>query len=88
MNSFLVILVFISLSFVYGTSTDEVDCGPVCMVYCHYGNVMDERGCPLCKCNPAPVKEHCEKPVCNKDCLHGYVDDGDGCPTCECITPQ
>ncbi|XP_069103205.1 BPTI/Kunitz domain-containing protein 4-like [Argopecten irradians] len=88
MNLSQIFLVFVSITFVYGYDTDGVHCGPVCMIYCHYGNVMDERGCPLCECNPAPVKEHCEKPMCNDICSQGYVKDADGCPTCECIIPQ
>src|SRR5262249_25897388 len=27
-------------------------CGPVCDIYCQYGNVLDANGCPTCKCNP------------------------------------
>lgn len=30
-------------------------CGPVCQIYCQYGNVSDANGCPTCACNPAPV---------------------------------
>jgi Antistasin family len=33
-------------------------CGPVCNIYCPYGNVTDPNGCPTCQCNPAP-------PVCS-----------------------
>jgi hypothetical protein len=29
-------------------------CGPVCDIYCDYGNVTDANGCPTCQCNPAP----------------------------------
>ena len=29
-------------------------CGPVCDIFCQYGNVKDASGCPLCKCNPPP----------------------------------
>lgn len=30
-------------------------CGPVCDVFCEYGNVPDDQGCPTCACNPAPA---------------------------------
>jgi hypothetical protein len=33
-----------------------VMCGPVCEIYCEFGNVPDANGCPTCKCNPAPTK--------------------------------
>ena len=28
-------------------------CGPVCEIFCEYGNVLDANGCPTCACNPA-----------------------------------
>jgi hypothetical protein len=40
-------------------------CGPVCAIYCQYGNVLDASGCPTCKCNPAPIAcapEKCSGP--------------------------
>lgn len=30
-------------------------CGPVCTIFCQFGNVVDGNGCPTCKCNPAPM---------------------------------
>ncbi|HXU64448.1 MAG TPA: protease complex subunit PrcB family protein [Polyangia bacterium] len=30
-------------------------CGPVCDIYCQYGNVLDANGCPTCGCNPPPA---------------------------------
>lgn len=30
-------------------------CGPVCTIYCEYGNVPGADGCPTCKCNPGPA---------------------------------
>ena len=27
-------------------------CGPVCDIYCAYGNVLDANGCPTCSCKP------------------------------------
>jgi hypothetical protein len=50
--------------------TTPPTCGPVCDIYCQYGNVVDEKGCPTCRCNPAPdpcstvlcaAGTHCEK---------------------------
>ena len=30
-------------------------CGPVCAIFCAYGNVLDPQGCPTCACNPPPT---------------------------------
>ena len=29
-------------------------CGPVCTIFCQYGNVLDANGCPTCACKPPP----------------------------------
>ncbi|MDX2019916.1 MAG: hypothetical protein SF187_06725 [Deltaproteobacteria bacterium] len=29
--------------------------GPVCDIFCEFGNKVDANGCALCQCNPAPV---------------------------------
>jgi len=29
-------------------------CGPICDIYCRWGNVIDARGCPTCACNAPP----------------------------------
>jgi hypothetical protein len=29
-------------------------CGPVCAIFCQFGNVLDAQGCPTCACNPPP----------------------------------
>jgi hypothetical protein len=34
--------------------TSISDCGPVCAIYCQYGNVLDDKGCPTCKCKQSP----------------------------------
>jgi hypothetical protein len=49
------VLLFISKS-VSGTK-----CGPVCEIYCEYGNILDANGCPTCKCRltPAEPKRRC-----------------------------
>lgn len=35
---------------------DTAACPPVCAIFCPYGNVLDERGCPTCTCNPRECK--------------------------------
>ena len=39
-------------------------CGPVCDIYCAFGNVLDAQGCPTCKCNPAPTPTSCPPEKC------------------------
>ncbi|HJX65264.1 MAG TPA: hypothetical protein VJ860_15085 [Polyangia bacterium] len=57
-----------------------VVCGPVCEIYCPYGNVLDANGCPTCSCNPPP----CPAMKC-ASCPYGYVKDASGCLTCTCL---
>jgi hypothetical protein len=68
---------------------DAFLCGPVCAIYCPYGNVLDARGCPTCECNPAPADGGPDGivicgPVCDIYCPYGNVLDEKGCPTCKC----
>ncbi len=44
-----------------GPAKDAVSCGPVCKIFCQYGNVNDAQGCPTCACNPGPA---CAKDEC------------------------
>jgi hypothetical protein len=59
-----------------------VSCGPVCAIYCQYGNVLDTFGCPTCVCNSGPT---CPAIKC-KACTFGYLKDANGCQTCTCAT--
>ena len=43
--SFVFLIVLVVQSAVIGGR-----CGPVCAVYCRYGNETDSRGCPICRC--------------------------------------
>src|SRR5262245_54395806 len=45
--------------FMQGGAGGAVQCGPICDIYCPYGNVVDSRGCATCKCNPVPVDCNC-----------------------------
>ena len=82
-----------------GGGTDgKVVCGPVCLIYCAYGNVVDENGCETCGCKPPPTVN----PTCPCAsgtaqtvygcltcgyCANGYTLDANGCPTCACNPP-
>jgi hypothetical protein len=37
-----------------GGAGGNMTCGPVCEIFCEFGNVTDASGCPTCSCNPAP----------------------------------
>jgi len=37
-------------------SISDPQCGAVCAIYCAYGNVLDGKGCPTCKCNASPCR--------------------------------
>lgn len=39
-------------------------CGPVCQLFCQYGNVLDASGCATCKCNPPPAANMCPVEKC------------------------
>ena len=58
----------------------DAACGPVCLMYCTYGNVLDENGCEICACNSPPP---CPAMKC-QTCTYGYVRDTNGCLTCTC----
>jgi len=60
----------------------NVTCGPVCDIYCSYGNVLDANGCPTCACNVQPPS--CPARKCT-DCPRGYLRNSDGCLTCTCV---
>jgi hypothetical protein len=59
----------------------KAECGPVCEIFCPYGNVFDVQGCPTCECNPQPV---CQPRSCDAFCPYGNMVDEVGCPTCAC----
>jgi hypothetical protein len=74
-------------------SPDVHVCGPVCDIYCQYGNVLDAWGCPTCQCKPAPgcpTGSHAvtctSDTACTLDCSE-YQRGADGCQLCACRTP-
>jgi len=75
------------------SSPDLHVCGPVCDIYCPYGNVLDNSGCPTCQCKPAPACPTGSHAVtcasdtaCTLDCSE-YQHGADGCQVCACRTP-
>jgi hypothetical protein len=55
-------------------------CGPVCDIFCPNGNVLDDHGCPTCRCKP-PV---CQPLTCKIFCANGFDTGPDGCLVCKC----
>jgi len=45
-------------------------CGPVCAIYCYYGNVLDDKGCPTCQCKTSPCPDE-KKPLDGYFCGRG-----------------
>ena len=75
------------------SSPDVPVCGPVCDIYCQYGNVQDSSGCPICQCKADPICPAGSHAVtcpahtaCTLDCSE-YQHGADGCQVCACRTP-
>ncbi len=71
-------------------------CGPVCDIYCQYGNVPDANGCPTCACNPPPTDPcatvkcasgtHCDSGKCVSDGVSCGGLAGKACPgSSQCV---
>ncbi|XP_064596422.1 BPTI/Kunitz domain-containing protein 4-like [Liolophura sinensis] len=72
---------------IYAANLQIPVCGPVCMIYCPYGNVLDSKGCPTCSCNPAPLEKRedgCPPVLCKMYCFNGWKKNDEGCDICEC----
>lgn len=70
-----------------GCQERPVTCGPVCEIYCPYGNVPDANGCPTCACNPPPTGcENLDEVQCieHPDCRPIYQFGGDDGTDCLC----
>lgn len=65
MNGITVFLLCLIASVTIAKSLSEPECGPVCEIYCPFGNELDAQGCPLCLCKKSP----CEN---NQPPLSGY----------------
>jgi hypothetical protein len=58
-------------------STLGSQCGPVCAIYCEYGNVLDSKGCPTCSCKKTAC-ENDQAPLENYRCISNFI--GHDCP--------
>lgn len=62
-------------------------CGPVCLIYCPFGNVLDSQGCPTCACNKPTPGAACPTDQCtgpgpksaNFKCSDGKTIGGPAC---------
>jgi len=62
-------------------------CGPVCLIYCPFGNVLDSQGCPTCACNKPTPGATCPTDQCtgpgpksaNFQCPDGKTIGGPAC---------
>ena len=50
MHRFIICLLIGCVTWMTRTAVAKPTCGPVCMIYCEYGNVLDKNGCPTCEC--------------------------------------
>lgn len=63
-----------SAQFFKNDVTHDCTCGPVCLILCENGNVLDANGCPTCACNPPPAD-----PCATVDCSGGTHCDSGKC---------
>ena len=80
MFRYTILLVCLIVPAVISKSIAPVTCGPVCEIYCEYGNVLDANGCPTCKCKSSPCRNgqtplpnyFCGRGPTHQDCPSGY----------------
>ncbi|CAF2134915.1 unnamed protein product [Rotaria magnacalcarata] len=67
MNYLIIFLFCIITPLSVGKSIEAPVCGPVCAIYCRFGNVMDENGCPTCVCKRTPCEDN-QPPLAGYNC--------------------
>ncbi|CAF2345588.1 unnamed protein product [Rotaria sp. Silwood2] len=70
MLRFTIFLVCVLAPFTISKAISNPKCPPLCRMYCKYGNVLDENGCPICKCKPSPCGNE-QAPLPNYFCGSG-----------------
>lgn len=90
MRRFTILFVSLCVLLVISNANARSTCGPVCDIFCEYGNVLDNNGCPTCECKKQP--DESENPCGSgraplKDYNCHRSGDHDDCPsTYECVT--
>lgn len=80
--SFAVVLVLMLVT----VSMARRPCGPVCAMYCPFGNVRDANGCPICQCRVSPCRNG-QQPLQNTNCFPGL--NAQHCPrSCRCLVDR
>ncbi len=57
MHYLTIFLLCLIASLALSKSIPAPECGPVCAIYCAYGNVLDDKGCPACQCRQSPCTD-------------------------------
>jgi hypothetical protein len=78
MHCLTVFLLCLVASLTLSNSISRQECDSVCLIYCKYGNVVDEKGCPICRCKESPCEDG-QAPLDGYFCGRGS--DRRECPT-------
>ncbi len=70
MHSLSILLLCLIVALGLSASIPDPECGPICAIYCQYGNVINEDGCPTCKCKESPCANE-QAPLDNYFCGRG-----------------
>ena len=78
MHTLTIFVLCLVASLALSKSISSADCGPICAIFCAYGNVIDEKGCPTCTCKDSPCEDG-QAPLDDYFCGRG--DGRRECPT-------
>ncbi len=71
MRRFTILVFFFYLSLTIAESALRTKCGPVCQIYCKYGNELDANGCAKCECK-RPLNKSSSPCTDGQSPLEGY----------------
>jgi hypothetical protein len=78
MNRLTIFVVCLVASLAIAKSIPSPTCGPMCTIYCPYGNVLDSTGCPTCTCKETPCENN-QAPLADYSCASTLS--GHNCPS-------